>query len=135
MLKVNDLTQFDVDEYAEEIDEIIRTGIKDRSRMVRAQALLVGSSLVQPRESLLEMMHPIFDNMCGASGSELALYEHLPIVSTLVMQYCERYIPVSLDDQSDFAKVITSAEDALNTAIQPNQIIVLVNLIMHFRSK
>ena len=46
LLKVNDLTQFDVGEYAEEVGEIIRAGIKDRSRTVRAQALLVGSALV-----------------------------------------------------------------------------------------
>ena len=135
LLKVNDLTQFDVGEYAEEVGEIIGAGIKDRSRMVRAQALLVGSALVQPRESLLEMMHPVFDKLCGGSGNDLALHEHLPVVATLIMQYCERYIPVSLGEQDDFGKVVASAEDALNTAMQPSQLIVLVNLIVHLRSK
>ena len=135
LLKVDDLTEFDVGEYTEEVNEIISAGIKDRSRIVRAQALLVGSALVKPRESLLEMMHPIFDKLCGGSGSELAEYENLAIVATLVMQYCERYIAVSVDEQGDFMKAIASAEDALHTAMQPNQIIILVNLIMHLRSK
>ena len=51
------------------------------------------------------------------------------------MQYCERYIPVSMEAQGDYMNVIATVEDSLKTAMQPNQNIVLVNLIMHLRNK
>ena len=46
LLKVNDLTQFDITEYTEEMSEIIQIGLKDRSRMVQSQAMLIGSALM-----------------------------------------------------------------------------------------
>ena len=36
LLKINNLTQFEVSDYEEEITEIIKNGIKDDQRMVRA---------------------------------------------------------------------------------------------------
>ena len=103
--------------------------------MVRAQAMLIGSALIKSRETLLEMLHPIFDKMCCSNGNDLVLYDHFPVIATLIIQYCEKYIPVSTEEQEDFMKVIASAEDALNSTMLPNRTIVLVNLIVHLRTK
>ena len=88
--------------------------------------------MISKRETLLDMMHPIFNQLC--SDHELALYNHLPIVASLLLQYCHRFIPTSTEENSEYMKVIKAVETSLQVALQPYQHIVLVNMITHLMS-
>jgi len=45
---VQALTSFKSEEYKEELLEVIQKGLKDRTTMIRAQSILVGSVLIDP---------------------------------------------------------------------------------------
>lgn len=74
--------------------------------MIRAQTILVGSVLIEPREVFLDMLHPIITRVLA----ELAGLDHLPLVCQILLQYSSRYLE---PDSDEFAAMEESVGNAV----------------------
>lgn len=105
LLKLKDLTSFKPVEYRDELVEVLDRGFKDNSSLIRSQALLVGSVVIEPREAFLDMLHPYFNTIVA----QLHLLGHLSIVCNLLKQYSDRYLEPGSKGFKDLVKGVGQA--------------------------